>query len=341
MPHPQHWYEPGVEAVAPGVFRIPLPMPPPTRAVNVYALPQPNGVVLIDSGLATNESFDALTDGLRSLGFALSDIQQVLVTHLHYDHIAQAVRLREDYGVPFALGLGERDNVDAMVQQPGLLQPVFVERVRDAGALELVTRLEPHFHAGPGDLIAPPDDWLADGQNLVLHDRTLQVIATPGHTQGHIALIDEECALLFSGDHVLPELTTPVGFEPVPSTEPLVDFERSLRRLLHAADAMMLPAHGPVTATTHARVRTLLGQMDRRRERVFTALSDGDGTAADVASRLRWARGTHGLKDLGPVQQLTAINEVLAVLETQIASGSIVRMREQGVWLFSAVPDRG
>ena len=52
-------------------------------------------------------------------------------------------------------------------------------------------------------------------QEIELKSRTLRVVPTPGHTQGHVVFTDSASGLLFAGDHVLPHITPSIGFEPV------------------------------------------------------------------------------------------------------------------------------
>ncbi|MGZ4543551.1 MAG: MBL fold metallo-hydrolase, partial [Mycobacteriaceae bacterium] len=69
------WTTPGVYPVAPGVHRIPLPLPNDgLRAVNVYVISDGDSLVLVDSGWAIVESLDALERGLATLGAGLADI---------------------------------------------------------------------------------------------------------------------------------------------------------------------------------------------------------------------------------------------------------------------------
>ncbi|MGZ4518493.1 MAG: MBL fold metallo-hydrolase, partial [Mycobacteriaceae bacterium] len=75
------WTTPGVYPVAPGVHRIPLPLPNDgLRAVNVYVISDGDSLVLVDSGWAIVESLDALERGLATLGAGLADITRILVT---------------------------------------------------------------------------------------------------------------------------------------------------------------------------------------------------------------------------------------------------------------------
>lgn len=78
---------------------------------------------------------------------------------------------------------------------------------------------------------AGPDDWLADGGRIDLGGQAVEVIATPGHTRGHIVLRTTDGALLFSGDHILPHITPSIGFERVPEPLPMRSFLAPLRRV--------------------------------------------------------------------------------------------------------------
>ena len=67
------WTVPGVYPVAPGVHRVPLPLPTDgLRAVNVYVVEDDGGLVLIDSGWALEQARTALTSALGALGAGLA-----------------------------------------------------------------------------------------------------------------------------------------------------------------------------------------------------------------------------------------------------------------------------
>ena len=112
------WTEPGAHPVAPGVHRIPLPLPDDgLRAVNVYALSTADGLVLVDGGWALEASRQALVDGLAAMGAGLGDVRRFLVTHVHRDHYTQAVVLRRETGASVALGAGERPTLELMLDE--------------------------------------------------------------------------------------------------------------------------------------------------------------------------------------------------------------------------------
>src|ERR1700752_3972323 len=104
--------ESGAFQVAPGVHRVPLPLPTDgLRAVNVYAVEDGDGLVLIDSGWGLAEAGQELGAGLATLGCGLGDVRHFLVTHVHRDHYTQAVELRRIFGSKVSLGAGEQEAI--------------------------------------------------------------------------------------------------------------------------------------------------------------------------------------------------------------------------------------
>ena len=89
------WERPGAFEVADGVHRIPLPLPGDgLKAVNVYAIEQPDGVVLVDSGWALGGAQEQLEQGLAAIDRDLGQVTRVLVTHVHRDHYELGLPLR-------------------------------------------------------------------------------------------------------------------------------------------------------------------------------------------------------------------------------------------------------
>src|SRR3974390_897580 len=86
---------PPVEQVRPGLWSIPVPLPIPLGYVFVYVFETDKGAFLVDAGWNTDEASTALRAGLQHAGFAMTDVQGVMVTHLHPDHYGLAGRVRE------------------------------------------------------------------------------------------------------------------------------------------------------------------------------------------------------------------------------------------------------
>ena len=331
------WAEAGPETVRPGVHRVPLPLPDDgLRAVNVYLLEDGDGIVMIDGGWALPESRQVLEDALGTLGYDLSAITQILVTHIHRDHYTQAIALRRLLGARVLLGAGERPGLE-MLRQIRTRAPIMsLDILARAGAHDLADRIRKRFDAADFDDRdwELPDEWLGGGVRH-LERRSLRVVPTPGHTRGHVVYLDEENGLLFAGDHVLPHITPSIGFELAEPGLPLADYLRSLHLMTTFADTHLLPAHGPVASSTHARVGELLAHHDHRLAATLRALGPGDRIAYEVARRLAWTRRDIPFADLDDFNQMLAVSETVAHLDVLVARGQAMTTPDDGTDRFT------
>ncbi len=332
-----HWTEPGAYPVGEGIHRIPLPLPMDgLRAVNVYALETEEGLTLVDGGWAIEASRRQLEDSLASIGRKVRDITRFLVTHVHRDHYTQAVALRQELGAHVSLGLGDRGTLD-LVGDPQLSFDPTLAQLRRAGAGRVAREWERMF-AGTSpqtDYYEYPDTWLDRDQVLQVGTRSLDAVATPGHTQGHFVFADRAAGLLFAGDHVLPTITPSIGFEPAYADQPLGDFLASLAKVRAMPDLRLLPAHGPVTASSHARVDELVVHHDERLALCLAAAQGRPVTAYDVAGELPWTRHARHLGELDVFNAALASMETMAHLELLVAQGRLTRTEEDGTRAYS------
>jgi glyoxylase-like metal-dependent hydrolase (beta-lactamase superfamily II) len=322
------WTEPGAWRVAPGVVRIPLPLPMDgLRAVNVYVMETDDGLVLVDGGWAIPESRAVFESSMTSAGYALSDIRRFLVTHLHRDHYTQAYVIGHEVGAEVSLGLGDMASMDLMHDER-LDRDPNLDRLEAAGALGLVEGWRATMPSGERPSMVSyglPDRWLDRDLTLDLGGRSVDAIATPGHTQGHYVFADAGHGLLFAGDHVLPSITPSIGFEPRWVDQPLRDFLDSLAKVRALPDLMLLPAHGPVTASSHARIDELVDHHRHRLDLCRAAVADGASTAWEVAGELPWTRHERRRDELGPFDAVLAAFETLAHLDLLALRGELVR----------------
>ncbi len=324
----------------PGVVRIPLPLPlDGLRAVNVYALMDGEHVVLVDGGWAIDESLGRLVTSLRELGLDLTDIDGFLVTHVHRDHYTQAVTIRSGTGASVALGAGERESLQVLVD--GGDEPDDVAQVvllRRYGASQVVDGLRRVGWGGPLDPRGweLPDRWLGDGEELTVPGRTIRALHTPGHTRGHLVFLDAAAGLLFAGDHVLPHITPSLGFESRPAPSPLADYLGSLAKVRALPDARLLPAHGPVTDSVHARIDELLAHHEGRLGASEKALRSGASTPYEVAGCLAWTRRGYRLDELDAANQMLAVIETAAHLDVLAAQGRARRQELPATLTYSA-----
>lgn len=322
----QDWAAPGPEPIAPGVFRVALPLDRDgLKAVNVYVLVHDGRATLIDAGWALDSALSQLEVALAALGMDLGQIDRFLVTHMHRDHYTMAVRVRRMFGTRIAIGVGERPSVEecAFGNPDGNRS-----WLRHWGAEELREPLEALVtpQQAPYEM---PDDWIQPGTRLKVGQRSLTAVATPGHTQGHLVFADLDNGLLFAGDHVLPHITPSIGFETVRAEAPLADYLCSLQLVGRLPDLTVLPAHGPAGVSSHQRSAELLEHHAHRLAVTLDATSAGD-SAADVARSLKWTRHEHPLDTLDVHNQMLAISETAAHLDMLVDTADLVFREDAG-----------
>lgn len=331
----EDWTLPGVYEVSSGLYRIPLPLPEDgLRAVNVYAVRDGGGLVMVDSGWALAEARDLLEQAVKGLGCGLPDIRRFLVTHVHRDHYTMAVAVRREFGTPVALGRGEAGTLRiarGQADYTALLGPLSRGGAQDLG--REFARLP--VDQRPEDW-ADPDEWIDAPADISLTSGTWQAYPTPGHTRGHVVFVDAGRDVMFAGDHVLPRITPSIGFESNTARMPLRDYLDSLALVRALPDRRLLPAHGPVAPSVHTRVDELIEHHDTRLARIQDAIGKQPGTAAEVARRLLWTRRDRTFGELDLLSQCLAVTETLAHLDVLVATGRLRETGEDGIAYFSA-----
>jgi len=332
------WTDPGAHPVAAGVHRIPLPLPGDAlKAVNVYAVEDGDRIALVDSGWHTDDSWAALGAALAEIGAEPGDVARVLVTHIHHDHYGQAPRLRSTSGATILLGAGEGRSLKVITDpvERARADEDRVTHLRLWGAAELVTAVEEAIATRAMDGLARwelPDILATDGTLVELKTRALEVVATPGHTRGHVSLLDREARLFFAGDHVLPHITPSLGVEPYGGDGlSLVEFISSHAKVRPLDVARVLPAHGPDFTGLADRVDALLDHHATRLTHCVDSLRAGRTTAYEVAHDLPWTRRNRRYEELDLGNRLLALTETVAHLELLVVQGTATAADSDGL----------
>lgn len=330
------WSDPAVETVAPGIHRVPLPLPGDAlKAINVYALEDEGDLTLIDAGWEGTSTWDALRTGLSEVGLEIRDVRRVLVTHLHADHIGQTTNLQRKIASEVVLGTPERRGLELSINDIEELRRARRSYIARAGGEELVPALRDQHDNLPNDVDWDlPGRWLAGGERIPLHGTQLEALLTPGHTQGHMCFFHEGISVLFSGDHVLPHITPSIGFEPYPTGRALGDFLSSLKAVRNRPVDLVLPAHGPPFTDLAGRVDELLEHHRARLDECEAAVTAQGTTPYMVAQALGWTRRQRRFADLDVFNQMLATSETLAHLELLASEGRVTVRERDGVLRF-------
>jgi len=174
---------PPAVAIAPGVFRIPTVG---SWAVNSFALVDGDGsVTLVDTGVERAPA--RIVAGLAAIGKHPADVQRIVLTHAHPDHAGGAKELAARTGAPVAVHADDAGFVQSGESPPS-------DRSYTIG--RIFARLQDgRFPA------VDVSEKLGDGQVLDVAGG-LRVVATPGHSPGHVSLLHQPTRTLITGDAI-------------------------------------------------------------------------------------------------------------------------------------------
>jgi glyoxylase-like metal-dependent hydrolase (beta-lactamase superfamily II) len=222
--------------VVPGVHRV------ERAGTNLYVLAEGGSVTIVDAGLP--RMWDETTRVLHDIGRSWSDVAGIVLTHGHFDHLGILARAVGTHRIPVYVHPGDTHIVRHPYRyrpgRPRLMYPVrhprsapILARMVAAGALRV------HGVESAGELV--------DGQTLDLPGRP-QVVGTPGHTDGHVALHVRSHDVVFTGDALVtldpytgrtgPRIVAQAG------THDAEGARMSLRPIAETAASTVAPGHG-------------------------------------------------------------------------------------------------
>ena len=330
---------PAVEQVCPDLWSIPVPIPHnPLRYTLAYALGHPSGLTLIDPGWDAPPAWQALLEGIAATGHKVTDVVAVLATHVHPDHYGLAGKVRQASGAWVGLHAADAALLatDLLTGLPAVVsaaQSLFA----DAGAPPLA--LPPSVMSSALASFVPaaqPDRLLNHRDVLTFGKWQLHVIHTPGHSPGHVCLREATQRLMFTGDHVLPQITGTVGLHSTGEDDALGDFLGSLASLSDVAFALdhVLPAHEYRFTGLPNRLDELAAHHERRLQETAAAVARMPGRSAwDIARLLTWSRPW---STIDVIMRRLAAAETLAHLQL-LQRRRQVRCSSQRPWTWSAL----
>lgn len=328
------------QEVAPGVFALTSPFPnEPRMSVNAYVLEGPDAWILIDTGWDAQEARALLEEHVAARRADWSVLDAVLVTHLHPDHFGLMWLTREKGRARLAYHM-----LESRFSQPRFSRwDEFHAQVRAWDRLngwpDDDFPMTPSLLAVIDHLKAPPPDLELVGGEIFENGRhRLRAVWTPGHTAGHVCFFEERHGLLFTGDHLLPEISPNVALHSQSLGSPLADFLDSLALVRELPVSRFLPGHGPASDSLARRVDELLAHHESRLAEMQAALGDADRDAAtsayEVARRVKWTRRAAHLDSLQPHHRRLALGETLAHLELLRTRGRARREARDGGILY-------
>ncbi|MBK7974787.1 MAG: DUF1285 domain-containing protein [Deltaproteobacteria bacterium] len=275
------------------IHRISLPTPFPVGAIHTYLI-LGERPTLVDAGVASDASWQALLAGLAEHGLAITDLERVVLTHGHVDHYGQAARIRGESGAEV---WAHARTAPLVASYPWSTPPVVAANVDfffQNGAPRDVAERVGEFLANAVDLQqgVTVDQAVEHGAELPLtEDHALTIFEVAGHYPGHIVLYDAESRELLGGDHLLDDGTTVPflflkdwdrGIRP----RSLILFLQSLEHVARLDVERVLPGHGSFELSHRVWIERIRKHHARIQRRIRHHLEKGPATVHEVARRL-------------------------------------------------------
>jgi glyoxylase-like metal-dependent hydrolase (beta-lactamase superfamily II) len=176
--------------VAPGVHRV------ADSYTNWYLIEEDGRLTIVDAGVPS--SWGSLHDALRHLGRRLDDVEAVVLTHAHFDHVGFAEKARSELGVPVHV----HESDASLARHPWRYdheRPRSLYLATRPKALPIVATFARHRAFFP----PPVKEVLRFEGGTLAVPGSPRVVATPGHTHGHCALHLPDRDVVIAGDAVV------------------------------------------------------------------------------------------------------------------------------------------
>jgi len=303
-----------------GVYKIEVPTPFPVGDVNCYLI-EGEPLTLIDVGPQTSKSLAEVEKQLRSRSYELSDIEQILLTHGHIDHIglaAQFVKARvRTHKDPTEVWIHHKDaeailNYERYAER---YEEFYDELITVSGVPEKETmmvqrkRITEFFKSLVGSV--PTAHSFEDHASFKTGIGELSTIWVPGHSSGSTCYVCDEKRVVFSGDHILGNISSnpSIAFDNSEGIG-MLTYLNSLDRILSKDGYVALPGHREPVLDIRARVEALRTEYDNKIHKAADLITDTPKTVYEV-SRLIY--GDYDASSL--ILALAESRDLLRILE--------------------------
>ncbi|MDR7075174.1 glyoxylase-like metal-dependent hydrolase (beta-lactamase superfamily II) [Neobacillus niacini] len=303
-----------------GITKINLPTPFAVGDVNVYLI-KGERLTLVDCGVKTKESWVAFKKQLADLHLTPDDIEQVIITHHHVDHVGMLDFLSDNIEV-YGHSLNERwiNPTDAFFEEQ---EKFFGAQFLDYGLpQELFPSRSMLRHTLKYSCNRSLTGELSEGMNPPgLSEWT--VIETPGHAQSQIALFREKDGVLIGGDLILAHISpNPFLETPAPGEKerpkPQLQHNHSMKKLLSYPIQFVYTGHGDEVFQLKELIEKRLIHQHERAMKVNNWLKEDQQTVFALCKRLFPSAYKRELmltlsETVGQLDYLASIGEIISI----------------------------
>ncbi|SES82077.1 Glyoxylase, beta-lactamase superfamily II [Oceanobacillus limi] len=270
------------------ISQLTIPTPFAVGDTHVYLL-KGDMLSLVDAGVKTKEAREAFMIQLKELGYKPTDIEQIILTHHHPDHIG----LIEEF--PRARSIVAHENVDLWLTRNEsffqhyecFFRELFVTSGVPEQFMGFLDKLRvPLRYAGKGHVT----NVISEGDVLPGHQEW-KVIETKGHAQSHLSFINKNDGSFIGGDHILSHISSNPLIEPPINEEearpkPMLQYRSNLQKCLDLGISKVYPGHGDIFSNVETLVPLRLEKQEQRAGKVLTLLKEYPQTAFQLCQQI-------------------------------------------------------
>ncbi len=318
-----------VEEICRNIYRIGVKLPGnPLKELNSYFIRGKENDLLIDTGFRRDACREYLEEGLEELG-SDPERRNVLLTHLHADHSGMADLFA---GKNRTIFMSDKDLAYLKQQLSGMIRYIRHRRFISEGFPE--EELQEMYRTNPAmtECLKETDSrfyGLKNAAVLNVGDYYLETIQVPGHTPGNCMFYLQEQQIMFTGDHILFDITPNITYWPeIPDS--LGNYIENLKRVRNIPVRLALPGHRK-TGVYKDRIDALLKHHVSRLDEAAVVVRDNPGmNAYEIAGKMTWKIKASGWDTFPVVQKWFAVGECMSHLDYHLKRGTIQYTDENG-----------
>ncbi len=262
------------------------------KTVNAYLI-KGEEVILIDSGEDTDECYLALEKGLKEHDVEVSDIDRIIITHAHVDHMGMAQRIAEaadakvwvsELVYDWAVDPDSMWSTREALMLPALLtffEPSLSEMIKE-GYNQMMGDVQRVWKPIDKDRLVT---FESDG-SLEFDGVEWQCVYMPGHSQTQTTFFNAKTGDYISADMLLKITPTPV-IEPLISdntirNKGILQMMNSYERLLNFDIKKVYPGHFEIFDNAHEVINRQVQRIDERTLKCFELIKEGNSSFIDI-----------------------------------------------------------
>ncbi|MDY6968839.1 MAG: MBL fold metallo-hydrolase [Spirochaetota bacterium] len=298
------------DEILPNIFKIQVPLPDnPLKALNSYVIKDNERNLIVDTGMNREECLNVLQSSLKKLNVDLRKTD-FFITHQHADHMGLVSTLATDSSTIYF----NQPDLD-LINSVDYLENLF-NFVSMSGFPK--NKIQDIFEQHPGYVYNPIDTSsftiLKEGDIVTVGDYIFQCVETPGHTNGHMCLYENNKKILISGDHILNDITPNIILRSY-EMNPLDEYLSSLDKIYELDIEMVLPAHKDIFTDCKSRIDQIKHHHQIRCDEIISILKQRSADAFSVASLMTWELSYDSWEQFPTPQKWFATGEANAHLK--------------------------